>query len=134
MGTWSRRGVLAVNKEEWKRMNLPMSWSILKRECDCTVSYWLLELDMRAGVPDGTYDVVCGDGDVAEQPRFGGVVVANGDFDPKTTAEACYRAVCVGLYEMGERELRERPSIHHRFIEHLKYDRRVSAFVLDVGS
>ena len=43
----------------------------------------------------------------------------------------CYRAVCVGLYEMGEREFAARPSIHHCFIEGLEYDAEVSAFVLD---
>ncbi len=120
--------------DEWTRMNLPMRWSIYKGECDWSVPLGLSELDLSAGVPDGTYHVVCGYGDVTEQPRFGGIVVANGEFDPKTTAEACYRAVCVGLYEMGEREFRERPSIHHCFIEHLKYAAKVSAFVLGVGS
>ena len=61
-------------------------------------------------------------------------MVVDGEFDPKMTAEACYRAICVGRYEMGEREFRERPSIHHCFIEYLEYDAKVSAFVLGVGS
>ena len=40
----------------------------------------------------------------------------------------------VSRYFDGEREFRERPSIHHCFIEHLKYDGQVSAFVLGLGS
>lgn len=60
--------------------------------------------------------------------------MANGEFDPTTTAEACYRAVCVGRYRMGEREIAERPWIDHCFIERLEYDTTVSAFMLETGS
>ncbi len=121
-------------QDEWTRMNLPMRWSIYKGECDLSVPYGLEELDMTAGVPDGTYDVVSADAEFPEEGRIGGVVVRNGQFDPKTTAEACYRAICVGCYGMGPRELAERPPIHHCFIERLHYDAKVSAFVLETGS
>ena len=120
-------------RDEWKRMNLPMTWSIIKGDSD-SVPVGLWELDLRAGVADGTYDVVCGDGGPSDRSRTRGVTVVNGEFDPATTAETCYRAVCVGLYEMGEREFAARPSIHHCFIEGLEYDAEVSAFVLDIGS
>ena len=96
-------------QDEWTRMNLPMSWSIYKDECDLSVPFGLTELDLTAGVPDGTYDLVSANAEFAEEGRIGGVVVKNGEFDPKTTAEACYRAVCVGCYGMGPRELAERP-------------------------
>ena len=121
-------------QDEWTRMHLPMSWSIYKGECDLSVPYGLTELDMTAGVPDGTYDVVSADAEFAKEGRIGGVVVMNGEFDPKTTAEACYLAVCVGCYGMDPRELAERPAIHHCFIERLYYDAEVSAFVLVTGS
>ncbi|MCY4511345.1 MAG: hypothetical protein OXG35_30940 [Acidobacteria bacterium] len=123
-----------MSLDEWTRMNLPMRWSIYKGECDLSVPIGLSELDLKAGVPDGTYDVVSADAEFAEEGRIGGVVVRNGEFDPKTTAEACYRAICVGCYGMGPREIAESPPIDHCFIERLYYDAKVSAFVLVTGS
>ncbi len=118
--------------EEWQRMNLPMTWSIIKgNDSNAPIELW--ELDLRAGVTDGTYEVVCRYGDT-ERSRTGGVVVTNGEFVPVTTAEACYRALCVGLYEMTEEEVAARPPIHHRYIEGLKYDAEASAFRLHTGS
>ncbi len=119
--------------EEWQRMNLPMTWSIIKGN-DSLAPIELWELDLRAGAPDGTYEVVCGYGDFAERSRTGGIVVADGEFDPATTAEACYRALCVGLYEMTDEEIAAQPPIHHRYIEGLKYDAEASAFRLHTGS
>ena len=100
-------------QDEWKRMNLPMNWDIYKGECDESVPFGLTELDLTAGVPDGTYDVVSAVAEFPEEGRIGGVVVRNGQFDPKTTAEACYRAICVGCYGMGPRGAR-REATHTR--------------------
>ena len=65
---------------------------------------------------------------------YPGLKAIDGKFDPESTAEACYRAVCLGRYGMSEHRLRERPAIDHRFIEELVWSPKRQVFELWIGS
>lgn len=116
-----------MTDDDWLAMNLPMRWSIYENEegQDGCV------LQLAAPVPDGSYVVVDGCSDHEPIP---GLKVIDGKFDPESTAEACYRAVCLGRLGMSEHHLRERPFIDHRFIERLVWCPMRQVFELWTGS
>ena len=119
-----------MTDDDWLAMNLPMHWSIYENEEG--QDGWVLQL--KAPVPDGSYAVVAVvDGGAGHEP-IPGLKAIDGKFDPESTAEACYRAVCLGRYGMSEHRLRERPAIDHRFIEELAWSPKRQVFELWIGS
>ena len=114
---------------EWTRMDLRMRWSIYDSRDDEPLDQ--IELNLDAGVEDGTYDVMYGG---VERSRSGGLRVVSGKFEPRTTSAACYRAVVLGNYEGTEEDVERGRPIDHVFIEHLKWSAERKAFELHVGS
>ena len=117
--------------DDWLKLDLPMRWSIYRSDRErAGFSSW--DLDLRTSAPDGEHPVVYGAGGRKHEP-VRGIRVVDGAFDPESTAEACYRAVCEGFYGMP-REHTNRPAIDHVFIESLRWDRDRGVFVLQTGS
>ena len=86
-----------MTRKEWKDLDLPIEWSIFYADdfdySNPSEEYFLsreLNLDAPEGIEDGTYDCYYG----YEQPkRREGIVVKNGKFVPKPTAECIYQLV-----------------------------------------
>ena len=125
---------------EWQRLGLPMQWSIFKGREGENIDDW--ELDLSAPVEDGEYDAVYGDGrnnnnpfqDMPYDGRVEGIIVENGEFVPRPTAEAIYdlvRTFQTGRY--GE-IVRHGESMDHKFIEKIDYNPFGGYFRVQTGS
>ena len=109
-----------MNYKDWKRLQIPIDWSIYVDSSAGDIDSWVLDFSVKDDIPDGTYDVrYCG------EFRQHGVEVSNGHFDPIPTALAIYTAL-VKYYDTGE--------FDHRFVEDMYWNSTDNCFDLITGS
>ena len=109
-----------MNNKEWKRLRIPIFWSIYVDSSVDDIDYWTLDFHVKEDVPDGIYDVR-----YYGEVRQHGVEVADGHFDPIPTALAIYSAL-VKYYQGGD--------FDHRFVERMNWNAEHNCFDLITGS
>ena len=101
--------------------------------------YWDIELDMSApeGLPDGEYTIYDEFTSEFSGYHYGeghGAIVKDGQFEPASTDNACYAAVCQ-YYGADPMEIVERTfPIDHIYIEGFSWDAEKQMIRLIVGS
>lgn len=125
---------------DWKELNRVIVWSIhnqasydrfeaVEPEDDeaWSAAYRRIELDLGAppGTPDGVHEVHY------DSPGYtgngNGVIVTNGRFDPRSTADAALAAVCQARGTIPTR-------LDHVFIEGWRYDQETRRLYVTLGS
>ena len=128
---------------DWKRLGLMMNWSIFKdneaKESE-DIDDW--ELDLSAPVEDGSYDAVYGYGDGVNNPfndldydgRVSGIIVEDGRFVPRPTADAIYDLVRTFQFGRYREIVRHGKDFDHKHIEGMDWNPFGGYFRVETGS